>query len=49
LAPSFNMPKTTISDGSDSVRPMTLRGLSSGQVLVLINGKRRHTHRPCAR
>jgi iron complex outermembrane receptor protein len=43
LAPSFNMPKTTISDGSDSVRPMTLRGLSSGQVLVLINGKRRHT------
>ena len=43
LAPSFNMPKTTISDGSDSVRPMTLRGLSSGQVLVLVNGKRRHT------
>ena len=43
LAPSFNMPKTSISDGSDSVRPMTLRGLSSGQVLVLINGKRRHT------
>jgi len=43
LAPSFNMPKTSISDGSDSVRPMTLRGLSSGQVLVLVNGKRRHT------
>lgn len=43
LAPSFSMPRTTIADGSDSVRPMTLRGLSSGQVLVLINGKRRHT------
>ncbi len=43
LAPSFNLPKTTISDGSDTVRPMTLRGLSSGQVLVLVNGKRRHT------
>jgi len=43
LAPSFNMPKTSISDGSDAVRPMTLRGLSAGQVLVLINGKRRHT------
>ncbi|MFQ6604777.1 MAG: TonB-dependent receptor domain-containing protein [Fidelibacterota bacterium] len=43
LAPSFNMPRTTIADGSDSVRPMTLRGLSAGQVLVLVNGKRRHT------
>ena len=43
LAPSFNMPRTSISDGSDTVRPMTLRGLGSGQVLVLVNGKRRHT------
>ncbi len=43
LAPSFNMPRTSISDGSDTVRPMTLRGLSAGQVLVLVNGKRRHT------
>ncbi|NQU66580.1 MAG: TonB-dependent receptor [Candidatus Marinimicrobia bacterium] len=43
LAPSFSMPRTTIADGSDAVRPMTLRGLSSGQVLVLVNGKRRHT------
>ncbi|MBT6112658.1 MAG: TonB-dependent receptor, partial [Candidatus Marinimicrobia bacterium] len=41
LAPSFSMPRTTIADGSDAVRPMTLRGLSSGQVLVLVNGKRR--------
>ncbi len=43
LAPSFNLPRTSIADGSDTVRPMTLRGLSSGQVLVLVNGKRRHT------
>ena len=43
LAPSFNMPRTSIADGSDTVRPMTLRGLGSGQVLVLVNGKRRHT------
>ena len=43
LAPSFSMPRTTIADGSDAVRPMTLRGLSSGQVLVLVNGKRRHS------
>ncbi|MBT3849027.1 MAG: carboxypeptidase-like regulatory domain-containing protein, partial [Candidatus Marinimicrobia bacterium] len=25
LAPSFSMPRTTIADGSDAVRPMTLR------------------------
>jgi len=43
LAPSFNLPRTSITDGSDTVRPMTLRGLSSGQTLVLVNGKRRHT------
>ena len=43
LAPSFNFPRTTIADGSASVRPATLRGLGPDQVLVLINGKRRHT------
>ena len=43
LAPSFNFYRATISDGSDHVRPATLRGLGSDQVLVLINGKRRHT------
>jgi iron complex outermembrane recepter protein len=42
LAPSFNFPRPTISDGTDSVRPATLRGLGPDQVLVLINGKRRH-------
>ena len=42
LAPSFNFPRTTIADGSASVRPATLRGLGPDQVLVLINGKRRH-------
>lgn len=42
LTPSFNFPRTTITDGSDTVRPATLRGLGSDQVLVLINGKRRH-------
>ena len=29
-------------DGTDTVRPATLRGLGPDQVLVLINGKRRH-------
>jgi iron complex outermembrane receptor protein len=43
LAPSFNFPRPTIADGTDHVRPSTLRGLGPDQVLVLINGKRRHT------
>jgi iron complex outermembrane receptor protein len=43
LSPSFNFPRTTIADGSASVRPASLRGLGPDQVLVLINGKRRHT------
>jgi iron complex outermembrane receptor protein len=43
LAPSFNFPRPTISDGTDSVRPATLRSLGPDQMLVLINGKRRHT------
>lgn len=43
LAPSFNFPRPSIADGTDSVRPATLRGLGPDQVLVLINGKRRHT------
>ena len=42
LAPSFNFPRPSISDGTDSVRPATLRGLGPDQVLVLVNGKRRH-------
>ena len=42
LAPSFNFTRPTITDGTDTVRPATLRGLGPDQVLVLINGKRRH-------
>jgi iron complex outermembrane receptor protein len=42
LAPSFFSTYQTISDGSDHVDPATLRGLSPDQVLVLVNGKRRH-------
>lgn len=42
LVPSVNFPRTSISDGTDSARPLTLRGLASDQVLVLVNGKRRH-------
>ena len=42
-APSFNFSSSTISDGTDALRPATLRGLGPDQTLVLINGKRRHT------
>jgi iron complex outermembrane receptor protein len=42
LVPSFNFPQPSIADGSDALRPATLRGLSPDQTLVLINGKRRH-------
>jgi iron complex outermembrane receptor protein len=42
IAPSFNFSSSSISDGSDALRPATLRGLGPDQTLVLINGKRRH-------
>lgn len=42
-APSFNANRQSGSDGSDHVDAATLRGLGPDQVLVLINGKRRHT------
>ena len=42
LSPSFNFQSSAITDGTDSVRPATLRGLGPDQVLVLMNGKRRH-------
>ena len=42
LVPSVNFPRTSIADGTDSARPLTLRGLAPDQLLVLVNGKRRH-------
>jgi iron complex outermembrane receptor protein len=42
LVPSFNFPQPSLTDGTDSLRPATLRGLAPDQVLVLVNGKRRH-------
>jgi len=42
IAPSFNFSSSAISDGTDALRPATLRGLGPDQTLVLINGKRRH-------
>jgi iron complex outermembrane recepter protein len=42
LVPSFNFPQPSITDGTDVIRPATLRGLAPDQTLVLVNGKRRH-------
>jgi iron complex outermembrane receptor protein len=42
LVPSFNFPQPSITDGTDVIRPATLRGLGPDQTLVLLNGKRRH-------
>jgi iron complex outermembrane receptor protein len=41
-APSFQSARQTVADGTDHIDPAQLRGLGSDQVLVLINGKRRH-------
>ncbi len=43
LAPSINFPRPSVNDGTDHIRPATLRGLGPDQTLVLVNGKRRHT------
>ena len=40
--PSLNFPRPALSDGTSAIRPAQLRGLSPDQVLVLVNGKRRH-------
>lgn len=42
LVPSFQSNHQTISDGTDHIDPSTLRGLGPDQLLVLVNGKRRH-------
>jgi len=41
-APSFQSSRQTVADGTDHIDPAQLRGLGSDQILVLVNGKRRH-------
>ncbi len=43
VAPSFTSTPTALADGTDHSDPAQLRGLGPDQVLVLLNGKRRHT------
>uniref|UniRef100_UPI0030DCFEA7 TonB-dependent receptor plug domain-containing protein n=1 Tax=Pseudomonas proteolytica TaxID=219574 RepID=UPI0030DCFEA7 len=38
IVPSIDFPRSSAVDGTDSIRPATLRGLSPDQTLVLING-----------
>ena len=44
LSPAINMPRASASGTSDSVRAIQFRGLAPDQVLVLVNGKRRHSN-----
>lgn len=43
VIPSFNAVRQSASDGTEHIDPVTLRGMGPDQVLVLVNGKRRHT------
>ncbi len=43
IIPSFNSVRQSSSDGTEHIDPVTLRGMGPDQVLVLINGKRRHS------
>lgn len=44
LQPSINFARPATTATAANVRPITLRGLSPDQTLVLINGKRRHAN-----
>ena len=40
--PSLNFTRPAVTDGTDTIRPATLRGLAPDETLVLINSKRAH-------
>ncbi|MGH8411900.1 MAG: TonB-dependent receptor plug domain-containing protein, partial [Pseudomonas sp.] len=42
VLPSLNQPASSGFGSTSIVRPISLRGLNGDQVLVLVNGKRRH-------
>lgn len=43
VAPSIDFKRPSAVDGTDAIRPATLRGLAPDQTLVLINGTRGHS------
>ena len=42
MVPSYNVGRHSIDDAATLVRPATMRGLPPDNVLILVNGKRRH-------
>lgn len=42
LVPSFTQNRIVRGDGAETIRPSTMRGMGTDQMLVLVNGKRRH-------
>jgi iron complex outermembrane receptor protein len=44
LEPAINFPRSQTTATAANTRPVTLRGLSPDQTLVLVNGKRRHAN-----
>ncbi len=43
LVPGFVFPRPALAGGTDHARPASFRGLAPDQMLVLLNGKRRHS------
>lgn len=43
VIPSFNSVRQSAADGTEHIDPVSLRGMGPDQVLVLVNGKRRHS------
>lgn len=43
LAPGILASRSGVAEGSDLIHPVSLRGMGPDQVLVLVNGRRRHT------
>ena len=42
LIPAFHFPQVYVADGTDLIWPAALRAMGPDQMLVLVNGKRRH-------
>lgn len=42
IVPSFSHDRIVRGDGSETIRPSSMRGMGTDQMLVLVNGKRRH-------
>jgi iron complex outermembrane recepter protein len=43
LLPGASVPHASVAEGSDVIHPFAMRGMGPDQVLVLVNGRRRHS------